>query len=510
MTSATGAASNASIEHVFEARPIDSRWSLLYLAAPAVVFLASFIQPLVGLGTGFLLIGALVTVLWGQRATQRTSATILAPMFVAILLTWLAGFPQGPYAWDWIKHWALANELASHDWPLVLELQGSSRHVRFYLGAYLVPTLLHKILPFVGVPLALGAWFFTGYALVLRTVSTVASDRRTVWIALSLLLSLGGADMLAEHAYRAIRGLPVGPWIGLHYESWAFNAFGAPVEFSSMITALLWVPHQSIATFIVAALLIFQRGPSAFGAAMLGFGLLAIWSPYGMIGLFPLMLMVAWDRKAELAKWNVLLCALSGAVFAVVVIAYLSTELPGAGACFQCLPGRLLSLWDFVPFWIIELVAFALILRQRIVQDLACLISLATLLVLPLLHGQTPDLVMRGSMGPLFVLSVRSVQVLLEWKGVPWQKALQIAAICACLPSAVSEAVYQRQGGTAHLAFPRSDPLGARWMKTFAVRNDYTASEFFEICGWEYVQQYFSIQKPRLVKDAGSDNRLRS
>ena len=495
---------NTSIGHAFAPKTIDARWLLLYLAAPAVVFLAGFMQLFVAIGVSVLLIAALATLVASGQAPQRTPIAIAASMCGAVVLAWLAGFPRGPFAWDWIKHWALTTELSTHEWPFTLDLQGKSAHIRFYIGAYLVPALAHKVFSFISIPIALGCWFLLGYFLVLRTVTAVAPSRRTTWLVLAIFLTLGGADLFAEHAYRAMRGLASVPWLGLHYEAWAFNAFGAPIEFSSMLTALLWVPHQSIATFIVAALLVLRGGPDTFRAAMLGCGLLAIWSPYGMIGLLPLMLMVAWDRKAELKHWRTLLCALASSAFTAVVAIYLSTELPSAGACFQCLPGRMLRFLDFAPFWIVELAAFALILQRRLLEDLSCLISLATLLLLPLLHGQTPDLVMRASMGPLFVLSVRSAQVVLAWKVLPWQKALQILAISLCLPSAASEVIYQREGGAAHQELSPRDPLSAKWIKTFADRSDYTAEQFLEICGWEYRSQYFSRQKPRLVKGDAS------
>ncbi|MDP9965969.1 hypothetical protein J2W37_003696 [Variovorax paradoxus] len=367
---------------------------------------------------------------------------------------------------------------------------------------------MHKLLPAIDLHVALGAWFFGGFVLVFRTICALGTTRSQAGIAAILLLVLGGADAFAEHIVRALQGLPGAPWFGIHYEPWAAHAFELPIEFSSFLTALVWVPHQSIATFLVCTLILFNDRKNAFGTAALGYGLLSLWSPYGMIGLFPLMLLLTWEKRRELLELQTAIKVLAGATVALCMIGYLSTELPSGGACFSCLPNRLYLIPDLLIFWAVELAAFVLILRRRIIQDVTCLISLAVLLVLPLLHGQTPDLVMRASMGPLFVLGIRTIQTIFQ-EGLAARVTLPLMlALVLCTPAAVSEAIYIRTGGRAHAAFDANDPLGQKWTHTAATKTTYSVQEFFELCGWEYLPQYFSKAQPRLLRDSEKNNGL--
>lgn len=472
---------------------------LIYLAAPAFLFLLFFAQRVIGLGIATLLAVAMVLI-WRRSTSAPTQQPLVAPAAIALLVAFVAGFPNGPFCWDWVKHWALINELADHPWPFSTELQGEARYLRFYLATYLVPAGLHQVLPALPTWAATGAWFTLGFLLVFQMVASVGRTAFTACIALLLFLALGGADAFAEHWYRAAAGLPSAPWLGIHFEGWEYNATRAPLEYSSMLTALCWVPHQSIAAFLVAGLLVLYRGPEALRISLLGYGLLALWSPYAMIGLAPVVMVRAAQGGDLLITPRSLLEIAVGSSFAVLVAWYLSTDLPGAGACFVCLVSRLTRLSDFFVFWAVELSVFVLILRRRIATDPVCLVSFITLLVIPLLYGNTGDFVMRGSMGPLFILAIRSTQEIVAFRASAWRRAAQVTAICLCAPAAASEMAYQVTVGQAHRQFPESDPLGARWVKTFATRTTYDARQFFDLCGWRYLDQYFSKQYPRGIR----------
>lgn len=489
------------IRHLYAARSTTRHLEIAYLALPAIIFALGFLEWWVAIAVSVLLSIACVLVFTESSERLNNAPAAYVGVCAAAIVLFLAGFPNGPFAWDWIKHWALVNALGTEPWPVVLELGGVERHLRFYLGAYLVPAFLHKLLPAIELHFALGAWFFGGFVLLFRTVCSIGATRGQSVAAAMLLVVLGGADTFAEHIARELQGLPAAPWFGIHYEAWGVHAFQLPIEFSSFLTALVWVPHQSIATFLVGGLILFNDRRGGFGAAALGFGLLSLWSPYGMIGLLPLMLLLAWEKRAEMLEWRTAVKMLAGASVALCMVAYLSTELPSGGACFSCLPNRIHLLPDLFFFWLAELVAFVLILRRRIVQDITCAISLAILLILPLLHGQTPDLVMRASMGPLFVLGVRSIQTILH-EGSTRLTTLSLAiALGLCTPAAVSEAIYIRTGARAHAAFDSRDPLGAEWIRAgAATKTTYSVQEFFELCGWGYLPQYFSKEQPRLLR----------
>lgn len=465
---------------------------LLYLAAPAWLFLLGFCRPLLGWPLAVLLLLALLCCLDQRRVEPRR---LLPALLGGLLVTWLSGFPFGPFASDWIKHWALLDELSRRDWPVVLELQEQTQYLRFYLGAYLLPAGLSKL---TALPVWLSTllWFGLGYVLVFRSLLQVIEWSGRAWLAPLLLLALAGADAYAEQLFRSLLLLPAVPWLGMHFEAWAFNAAGLPIEYSGILTALTWVPHQSIATFLVCGMFAAPREQRQPARLALALGLLALWSPYGLIGLLPLALQEAWSRRIELGRGAVLTCLLVAILFALLVAWYLSADLPGAGACFSCLPGRLAHWLEFAPFVLLELLPFGLLLGAELWRDRQCRLVLLCLLLLPLMYGETPDFVMRASLGPLFLLSIRSVQRLLKWAPGFRHRLALLAALCLSLPTALSEAVYLRQGGAAHRNLSERDPMAARWMRLSATQHAYTAEQFFELCGWNFVGQYFSRKPP--------------
>jgi hypothetical protein len=73
------------------------------------------------------------------------------------------------------------------------------------------------------------------------------------------------------------------------------------------------------------------------------------------------------------------------------------------------------------------------------------------------------------------------------------------------VPTAISEVIYLRTAGEAHLAFPRTDPLRAAWLADFAYGDRFTAKEFFDRCGWVYMPQYFTPKEPSMLKPQPAD-----
>lgn len=486
--------------------------SLLYLAAPAWLFLLGFCKPEFGWPLSALLLAAL---LFSRKPPPTELRDFWPALLGGLAVAWLSGFPNGPFPSDWIKHWALLEELGRRDWPVVLELQQQTQHLRFYLGAYLLPAGLSKLAA-VPVWLPTALCFGLGYVLVIRSAIRAVDVPRRAWLVPLLLLAMAGADAYAEQVLRALLERPAVPWLGMHFEAWAYNSSGLPLEYSSLLTALAWVPHQAIATFLVCGLMAMPSARRNAGQMALGLGLLALWSPYGLIGLLPLALLEAWSRRQELRKADVMTCLLFATLFTLVVAWYLSADLPQAGACFSCVPARLGRWGDYLPILLVELLPFALLLRARLWRDAQCRVALLCLLVLPLLHGETPDFVMRASLGPLFLLSLRSIEVVLAWAPGLRPRLAIVAALVLALPTALSEAVYLRQGGAAHRELAARDPLAARWMKLVATERSYSAQQFLDLCGWQFLGQYFSRQAPGPLKvppatvapsDPGPDSR---
>jgi len=131
-----------------------------------------------------------------------------------------------------------------------------------------------------------------------------------------------------------------------------------------------------------------------------------------------------------------------------------------------------------------------------------CLASILLLLLIPFFGGDTADFVMRASMGPLFVLMLRSVETLAAWRRQRVRdRALLVLALTLCVPTAASEAVYHFEDGSAHTRIRRGDPLSRRWHSAFVASSQISAQKFFEVCGWNYLPQYFTRRTPIGIRD---------
>jgi hypothetical protein len=484
---------------VTPASPRGAAPALLYLAAPAALFLLLFLRLTIGVPVLALLVLAMWHVLRTERIERRGWLPAVAGGLIVGVIT---GFPHGPYPWDWVKHWALMGELSSHSWPLSVELNGENRFLRYYVGAYLVPALVKRVIPQIPLWAAAALWFSVGFVLVLRMVTSISTGPLSRWLAVLLILVLGGADFFGDYGYRLLYGYqtPLLPLLGVHHETWAFTVTKMPLEYSSFITALAWVPHQAIATFLVAGLMSGAAAERRLSAVLLGFGLLALWSPYGMIGLLPLVGVTALQHRGEALKPWTLFVGASAAAFALLVAGYLATDLPAAGACFACFPARLARFADFVPFLLVELLPFALILGRRMFTDALVGTASATLLVIPLMYGEVGDFVMRASLGPLFVLGLAAARtVIADWAAAR-RRLVHAVAVLLCAPGAISEMVYLRTAGAAHFVFVPVDPLRAAWMTDFVYGEQFTAKEFLDRCGWRYLPQYFTPKEPGLFE----------
>jgi hypothetical protein len=482
-------------------------YAIGYLATPALLFLAAAADPAIGWPLAVMLGGGVTAVLWRGRFGQSAHGAAMAVSAVLAALTLLvAGFPHGPFAWDWIKHWGLINHLATHEWPSTLaQPNGSLGTMRYYVAAYLVPAAAAKGAPGVPLWLTTALWFGLGTAVALQlaVVPMRHMGRRSTALAAVLLLCFAGADLLAENAVRLVQQRTIADIFGLHYEGWFAEETGMQLQYTSMLGLLLWVPHQAIATMLVASMLAIDRSPGALPRSLLAFGLLALWSPYGMIGLLPLVAVRVLQSATELQEPAAALQAATGLAFAAAVAAYLSTDTPQNGMCISCAPARFASAGHFAIFLTVELGAILLILRRRL-HDTAVVVSTLTLAVIPFFYGEAPDFVMRASMGPLFILAMRCTETLVHWRRASTlDRWLYAVALSLMLPTAISEVTFHLSGGSAHRRLDDHDPLKRPWYTTFAGTHDVTAKRFFEICGWRFYPQYFTAKRPRIVRSEG-------
>ena len=477
--------------------------ALFYLAAPALLFLTRFVEPALGLPLALALAALLAHAAWQYRRAnspgrRRIEPTTMFGFVLASGVVALLGFCTCHFCWDWIKLWAMLNSLQTLPWPVKLELQGEPSFMRFYIGAYLVPAGLAHLTG-GGLITWTALWYGVGLVLAfsLLSIGNAHARGRLLWV-VPLLLAMGGADAWLQSLLRA--GIQPITITGMHHEWWANALLDHPLQYGSPLCLLLWVPHQAVPAFIAVGLLRQLKTASGLGPVALAISMLALWSPYALIGTVLLLgaQVLAQPsipqalRRPGLATVS---AVLSATAFAVLMAWTLAHELPPGGLLPDHLGARLAHPSPYLLFLVVELAIPLLVLRRRLFDDATSMAAIVTLVVLPWIGGPVPDPVMRISMPALIYLFVRCAHEIAQW---PLRRFVFVTGLVLVVsgPTVWGETSFHLEGGARHIALPASDPLAAPYYTVWAKRTTYTAEDFFKLCGWKWKSQYFTTAPP--------------
>ena len=432
--------------------PLVHRLAILYLTLPVAVWLVGWFEWWFGVSLAALVALGLWQSLGPARASLnwqtfcRTLRAALRPATVMLLLiafAWVmltaAGGVFDVHNPDWYKHRLIFLDLSRSEWPVHLPVWTSDLSVflpgevdrpgsllRYYLGYYMVPGLLGKWLGPVALNWAVPLWTWCGVGLMLLLFTRWFRGWK-VPAAAAILILFSGMDAVSVFVFGGWEWLELGfAWNGWPEIRPGRNALDGIVHkdvwvlFLSNMFGLMWIPQHFIAGGLCALLVVQLRWHGRF-LAMSGLVLATatFWSPFIAIGLLPLFAVLFLQNgiRRFLCWQNLLLVP----PLAALLFSYLSS---GTGQIERgwiwnirsdSLPDAMrVSLVLFLTEFVI-LVLLLLLLRPRLRQDLFFVASLATLLLAPLYsYGYHNDLVQRGQIPALFLLSYYSACALLE------------------------------------------------------------------------------------------------
>lgn len=375
-----------------------------------------------------------------------------ALLFITIwlLLSGVGGFGfQNP---DYAASNALLKDLIFQPWPLTSLMAGVSTKVVYYVGYYLPAAAIGKVWGWTAANLFIFIWTAGGTFLAfawfwrLSRIDFKTGPTRLIWLALVFCLA-GGLDYLAQSVLtRQI------PNLTSHFETWA-----GYFQYSSNTTLMYWVPQHTLAAWLSVSLIVSSLYDPP-DLRRLGMPLAAslIWSPFGMVGLAPYLLIVlvfylAPHRRALLFNRPVIFAAAASMWVGGLHLLYLLANRYNFPKdwIWELTEDRLRLFNYLIAFWFVEfalLAALILLLptldlfpfhlddraRPRALlekwfraakqryhlepeQFLFWLVSLAVLTVLPLFKvGFLNDLVMRGSIPSLFIYWMVTAKVVTE------------------------------------------------------------------------------------------------
>lgn len=189
-----------------------------------------------------------------------------------------------------------------------------------------------------------------------------------------------------------------------------------PTQLSSHMTALMWVPQHFIPAGLYTLLLLHLRRSPRF-LAMSGVVLAAapFWSAFVAVGLLPLVAVLLWENGPRpFLRWPNLCLAGPLAALLGLYLASGPLDFP-AGWLWERHSGFLLALWIPVVYLTEFLVPALLlrVLRPELRREPFFVAGLAMLLLLPwVFFGANNDLLMRGGMPALLLLSYYCVDVI--------------------------------------------------------------------------------------------------
>lgn len=375
--------------------------ALFYLCAPLLLFFAFFTKWWVAVPA----LATIVAVLTRLRP-RSSSARIFAQSvdlrllcrcaFIAAIFLWLCGYarPFG-HTYDWLKHFAVINELAQHPWPPINETTGT--FLRYSLGYYLTPGLFTKAFESGGIEWIVFLQTWIGLVLLLSLLlQKIRPVRPLLFVLLFLLFS--GLDLIGWLIHGS------SPSLLAHKEWWAggHNAFA----YEGHATLFIWVPQHALAGMIGLALLLpspIQRASSCY-LGLLGAAVL-LWSPFALVGLAPFALATAirsgWQAFLD---WGNILCVVT---LGIPLAAYLMAGSASVPHGFN---------WDHAGFsWVtygefltLEVGLYLLALRLYGWQYLTYpIIVIAILLLLPLYRiGTFNDFTMRACIPAIMSIAI--------------------------------------------------------------------------------------------------------
>ncbi|QYD67854.1 hypothetical protein KZJ38_16220 [Paraburkholderia edwinii] len=389
--------------------------AILYLLLPVLVFFISFIRFEIAIPACCILLYAIVSTVWNTSWSIRTGDAKFFLYYVAVAALWLwlggAGGPlfQGD---DWIKHYAILNELATKKWPPITNSQGPAPEVlRYYLAWYIMPALALKITGLHAQNLFLSIWSLIGVTVFFKLVSALFHTRRSAFVFPIIFILYGGADIIGT----AITHIQIGP--RFHVEWWS-----SWIEYASNTVSLFWVPQHALPAWIMIALIIGQTGRCTV-LPVLGVAMAAclLWSPLSALGLIPFYaLLIGSHGLREIAlNWR------TWAAFPLIclpILAYLTagtTDIPhGFIWNYPCgaPTGYCYSTRSYLLFIVVEIAAPLIVLALSRPQYRSYLIAASLVLFLmPFIKvGLGNDLTIRGVTAALAVLSILCVPAVLE------------------------------------------------------------------------------------------------
>lgn len=393
---------------------------------------------------------------------------IIIAVAIGILAGWGGFVPQST---DWDKHNALFRDLITRDWPVIYNNNGVESMLTYYMGQYMVPAALGKIvllisptsfeMAFVIGEIVMLIWNVIGLVLVMFFVVNLTENRPVLssicFVVFGSLLPLGRLliSVFYDNSISVIAG-------GFQHNM-DLNLIGA--QYTTNFVQLRWVFPQCIVPWLVMAILL--SGILKIDSyAVIGFPVL-LFSSFPFIGIIPYMIIdvirsvekeaIKGTIKKIFSLQNILILISVGSFAALYYWGYVfASDKPDIlkfKINYFTVPSYILFVLVSVGIYMLLLIPA---LRRTVKFDKAYFaVSAAILVVLPLYRmGGSNDFTMRVSIPALFIVCIAYLRTMfnkeIQKRKIYWSILLIAFIIGTIYPIMEMETVLAENDFTNH------------------------------------------------------------
>lgn len=412
--------------------PLSVFWalSLGFLALPVVVFFTGYLRPYVGIPLAVLFLAAYV--LSVRDCSRDQEKKLLSPdeTVIKIPVSYLIGFAVTAVAVSFVSgvgefiftlndhpyRRAIINDLVNYKWPVIYDYstqtnpevikeigRTSGSYAFMYYFTYWLPSaLIGKLFGSVAANVAIMIWNAVGIFLTFTGMSKV----------------IGRAGFMVPFVYICFAGLDVLPNIVHTFVEWksyiGIEVWIPVLAYMSNFAELTSVFHQCVPCWLIVTMIMMSFNTRSIG--LLG-GMLLTYSPWGVIGLFPLALVRAFSKPMRsggvkralinvFSIINIVSCAVILLVYGPFYLGN-SSSVSDTGFFWEFTDGPGQAVIVYILFVLIEIAPFAVILRKTEKKNALFIAALIELMIIPLYKVTLAnDFCMRSSMAGRFVLCI--------------------------------------------------------------------------------------------------------
>ena len=394
--------------------------AIIYLSAPVFIILFSFFNYVFVVPSALAIV--IIVFCFNKQhldikdALSRSLACYWPLLLVSLLTSYscvVIGFDTA----DWRNFFAIFNSLVENTWPPVIELDGQTWFLRYYLSWFIPSALFAKIFSSQFLASAMFVWTAIGIFIAMLLAFHKLNKTRHLFIAALVFFFFSGLDLVGGWLIDTIE----------HPSPYWLNWWGGYRLFAilSNLNTLQHAPQHAIAAYIATSLFFYHRWLSLQYAGLI-LVVTTMWSPFCAVGLLPI---VAWALlkegfKTALTTQNLLAAPL----LAIPIVLYLTQGTEQIPFMFSW-QHTYFSFISIILFCIFEFLLILGVLYYFLKEDRQIIFILAAFMTLLCTYniGLYADLLIRGSMPAICVISILMIKSLLSNRG--WRREVLVSYI---------------------------------------------------------------------------------